>query len=336
MATIRSLVLVTAGLVLSSIAVFAFPSASELAERFAPVVHQRAASDQDYLTAFNFDRNWNGRDNWERQEWGYVLRGTVYHAVVQTPTHVYVTYLFYHPRQWNRINTRWWSHEHDLTALRVVAVREDPQDLGQPVSVETVNSGEFAFYAVAEGVELKDGNFEGVAHMEGTHPVVSITSKSHRLSVVEANRSAPSKGIRYHFTGRAKEPRSPKDSSCEYALVDITQTLWARRDQTGEGRPFSQPGTTAYGDAGMAFNGDNYKPDAVATPWAWDNSPAGPVAEGDWLLDPAFVFSEWYESDHPVARGYLHNPFDGPAPENAEMAMAEATRADRFHQLYDE
>ena len=38
-----------------------------LARHYAPVIHQGAASDQDYITALDFDSDWIGNNNWENQ-----------------------------------------------------------------------------------------------------------------------------------------------------------------------------------------------------------------------------------------------------------------------------
>ncbi len=38
-----------------------------LARHYGPVIHQGAASDQDYITALDFDGDWIGNNNWENQ-----------------------------------------------------------------------------------------------------------------------------------------------------------------------------------------------------------------------------------------------------------------------------
>jgi ABC-type oligopeptide transport system substrate-binding subunit len=64
------------------------PSAShqELAYHYAPVIRQGVASDQDFITAVDFDGDWVGNNNWENQPTGD-LSAYVYYSVVETETH---------------------------------------------------------------------------------------------------------------------------------------------------------------------------------------------------------------------------------------------------------
>jgi len=39
----------------------------QLAQQYAPVIYQGAASDQDYITAVDLDGDWIGNNNWENQ-----------------------------------------------------------------------------------------------------------------------------------------------------------------------------------------------------------------------------------------------------------------------------
>ena len=63
---------------------------AELARHYAPIIYQGAASDQDFITAVNFDGDWIGNNNWEHQPDG-VLRAFVYDAVIETETHWYLS-----------------------------------------------------------------------------------------------------------------------------------------------------------------------------------------------------------------------------------------------------
>ncbi len=68
----------------------------ELARRYAPVIHQGAASTQDFITAVDFDGDWVGNNNWENQPTGD-LSAHVYYSVVETETHWFLFYAIFPP-----------------------------------------------------------------------------------------------------------------------------------------------------------------------------------------------------------------------------------------------
>ncbi|MFD0134902.1 hypothetical protein ACFVIL_13195 [Streptomyces sp. NPDC127159] len=82
----------------------AAPSDADLAYRWAPLHHQDASSSYctaDYLAPVNYDGDWSTADNWEDLDANASrLTGTVYYSVAETETHRYITYAFFHPRDW--------------------------------------------------------------------------------------------------------------------------------------------------------------------------------------------------------------------------------------------
>ena len=72
-----------------------------IAVRFAPIFHQGIVGDGrfDYPANFDFDGDWVGGNNWEHAaDTKYPLKGYVYYAVSETPTHYYIHYAVFHPR----------------------------------------------------------------------------------------------------------------------------------------------------------------------------------------------------------------------------------------------
>lgn len=97
-------------------------SRAELALRWAPVHYQDVDATgahalggrADYLTAVDFDGDLNGRNNWDRAgQSGTSLAAHVYYSVVETSTHWYITYLFFHPRDWTDHPFFETEHEND-------------------------------------------------------------------------------------------------------------------------------------------------------------------------------------------------------------------------------
>src|SRR5688572_24316853 len=82
---------------------------AQLALRWAPIHYQDVdatgshalSGRSDYITKVDFDGDLNGRNNWDRTgQAGVSLAAHAYYSVVETATHWYLTYLFYHPRDW--------------------------------------------------------------------------------------------------------------------------------------------------------------------------------------------------------------------------------------------
>jgi len=58
-------------------------SHQEMARHYAPIIRQGVASDQDFITAVDFDGDWVGNNNWENQPTGD-LSAYVYYSVIET------------------------------------------------------------------------------------------------------------------------------------------------------------------------------------------------------------------------------------------------------------
>jgi hypothetical protein len=75
----------------------------EIAVRFAPDFHQGVIGNErfDYITNFDFDGDWHGNNNWEHAaDTRYPMKAYVYYSVSETPTHYFVHYAAFHPRDW--------------------------------------------------------------------------------------------------------------------------------------------------------------------------------------------------------------------------------------------
>ena len=86
---------------------------AELALRWAPVHYQDTDSsdyDADFLTRIDYDAEWNTLNNWEHQDDNpATLAGWTYYSVVETETHWFLLYGFYHPRDWEDFPDPLWS-----------------------------------------------------------------------------------------------------------------------------------------------------------------------------------------------------------------------------------
>lgn len=103
----------------------------DIARSWAPCVLQDTDDDdlQDFITRWDYD-NSDPRDNWENLQYA-LLTAHMYYAVVETSDHYYVSYFFYHPRDWTVLAkpsdsepapTRICplTHEHDFEGVTLV------------------------------------------------------------------------------------------------------------------------------------------------------------------------------------------------------------------------
>ena len=101
------------GLTLSGLPAHAAESARDLefraalALRHAPIHHQDVhvsgahalAGAADYITRVDFDQDDDASNNWDNAgDARFPLSAHAYYAVVETPTHWFITYQFFHPR----------------------------------------------------------------------------------------------------------------------------------------------------------------------------------------------------------------------------------------------
>ena len=81
----------------------------EIAVRLVPTLYQALGPDPrfDYITAFDFDGDWRGDNNWvNAADEQRRLPAWVYYAVSETNTHYFVIYAAFHPRDYKGGNER--------------------------------------------------------------------------------------------------------------------------------------------------------------------------------------------------------------------------------------
>lgn len=91
-------------------------SCEDLALHYAPVIYQGAASDQDYITAFDFVGDWTRDNNWKNLPTAN-LSAHVYYSIIETETHWFIFYSAFHPRVYtkNPCDESHGCHENDLS-----------------------------------------------------------------------------------------------------------------------------------------------------------------------------------------------------------------------------
>jgi hypothetical protein len=307
---------------------------AELALRWAPIHYQDVDATgshalggrSDYITKVDYDGDLNGRNNWDRAGNADVsLAAHVYYSVVETGSHWYLTYFFFHPRDWVDHPFFETEHENDGEGL-LLAVEKDGSDFGVLRSAVTVAHSDFFSYAPSgstwtSGRESIDGTLQSQSspHDSYQHPVTAQETQGHGLKAYPQN-TINGDGLIYYPSTTAETPSSGNDRDVQYALIDIFAPggLWAQRTNTSL---FANLGTFAgdtTGDCGVGtFScGTN----SANAPWGWDDGNDLP-GRGELATDPAKLSAEYFTVPGTLSRTYSYNPYSG-----AAAALKEAAR----------
>jgi len=305
------------------------PEHRALAEYYAPVIYQETKSAVlDYITRFDYDGDWNGSNNW-RNAYRYELQANVYYGVVESTSHIFISYAFYHPRDYTARPLEGMApkteHENDMEGCMLV-VEKDKTTWGRPILLETLAHDHFYKYDNPKyrrvkkgksGVPL-DGSIVFLKEVDGTHhqqPAIFIEAEGHGVkAATEQVRAQDFKhpGIIYRFAGRGAEvPGNNADPDVSYDLISIEDTLWARRYEIGTtslyccGDSYSLPGGQTI-LIGASFNGP-IGGCAAKPPWGWDQANDG-IEQGDLFRDPLKAVAAQVQIEG-WGGTYVHNPY---------------------------
>lgn len=309
-----------------------------LAEYYAPVVFMDTTSPTpkaDYLTGWDYDSDLDPLNNWNNLNRGDVdLRGRVYYWVLETQSHWFIGYGFFHPRDWgeagviqctaNQDVTRLGCHENDMEGALIAVQRSSESAYGDFLTMETIShSGILSFkdYQRSPSSQIS-GHFPlcnnrvcDVEFLDGTsHPFVYIEAKSHAVS--GAIRSGPrweqnfpgGDGVLYFPTGVGQVPVSGDDRRGAYELVDIV-TLWELRND-------DSIFTTETTGTGGKFLGDDGAANTASPPWRWADPDRPDTGPGVLFLDPALWMNVVHDGAVPWPMKYVARSYDlaGEAP----------------------
>ncbi len=312
---IRRIVVVTCCLALTGLgavagggAAQAAVSDADLAYHWAPVHYQDTASFKyiaDYLSAFDYDANWAGLDNWDHLDaYSSQLLGNVYFSVVENDTTWYLVYAFFHPRDWSEIPGPW-THENDMEGLLEV-VAKDGSTYGVLRAAVTIAHTDFYSYLApgspySSGQETVDGTLIMQSFGGSQHPATFQEAKGHGCYRWNGSGFPGGDGVVYYPSGTAERPSSGNDRSVGYRLVDIFDAgeLWARR--------YNSETYYSFG----TFRGDNGEDNAANAPWGWDDHDDGAIARGDMAIDPAKLVRTYFAGAGPQSSTYLRNTYQG-------------------------
>ncbi|SCF06175.1 hypothetical protein GA0070607_5054 [Micromonospora coriariae] len=309
-------------------------SRAALALRWAPIHYQDVdatgshalGGQSDYIAKVDFDGDLNGRNNWDRTgQAGTALAAHAYYSVVETSTHWYITYLFFHPRDWTDHPFFETEHENDGEGV-LFAIERDSSTYGVLRGAVTVANSDFYSYTPAgstwtSGRESIDGTlqFQASPHDTFQHPVTAQEAQGHGLKAYPQY-AINGDGLIYYPSTVAETPSNGNDRDVRYRLIDIFDAggLWAQRANASL---FAGLGTFAGDTSGDCGTGTfSCSANSANAPWGWDDGNDLP-ARGELASDPAKVSAEYFTTPAGLARTYSYNPYAG-----AAAALAKAAR----------
>ncbi len=299
-----------------------------IAYHHAPVHYQQTDRDrykEDYITRFDYDGNWLLRDNWDNLDKGD-LSAYVYYSVVESETHWFILYAFYHPRDWA---DKIWrdEHENDLEGFLSV-VRKDGTRFGSLEGMLTVFHEHFIPYAPAAS-RLKSGQreFGGPLTFEQVGAIPRVTtcqeSKGHGLRAFppldgfpSGEESSSQNFIKYYPSlDGAEAPQSGRDRHVKYKLIDLFEQgeLWDR--QLSDLMIHGDSAETFY-DWGRLKGGKEIQGRwtwelSANAPWGWDDEEDKEIFAGEIALDPIHVADVWFNGLGDFSHTYLRNQYLG-------------------------
>jgi hypothetical protein len=307
----------------------------DLAEHYAPLVAQETWFEPkaDYLARFDYDGDWRGDNNWDNLPTGS-SQAYVYWAAMETATHYFIVYNFFHPRRYAE-DCSTGCQENDNGGVIALA-RKDGSRFGKLQLMQALTNNTVYTYTsdgrIREGIHRIHGDLKV---WRESHPVVFVESGSHgvfgagdaehcRFSA-DRMEFAASTGVVYRFGGSAARPAHPNDRDVSYELLPIAEHWWHRAatregldsrtfDDYGRYTPFGGRPAAAAEEIASAFFGRKFFPNKARPFWGWHDAVALSrriLAPGQWGLDPAYAVAATLKLPQgvPFSLDYLYHPF---------------------------
>lgn len=310
----------------------------ELVFSHAPIHYQdtdNTNAQADYITRYDYDNNVLATDNWENLK-RYPLIGHAYYSVVETCTHWFVVYGFFHPQDWT--DSRFGQeHENDLEGLLSI-VRKDGSRFGKLEGMVTVYHNDFYSFTppgspLGNGRENVDGRLTLQPYEGSLRPLTVQQAKGHGLKAFPYTSDFHGKpnedGIIYYpaLTG-GQVPKNGNDRHVNYGLVDFFSTggLWEvqlseAKMPSSASKIYHTWGTFKGNKGGGCGNGVTVtcSENAAHLPWAWDdhdddrvvvnNVVHSRIPSGELALDPAHLVSVYFNGLGSFSQQYLRNRY---------------------------
>jgi hypothetical protein len=227
---------------------------ADIANAFAPVFYQALGDSPrfDYITRFDFDGDWRGDNNWENAESAAAsFLPYVYYAVSETPTHYFIHYAVFHPRDYKGgekrgrvlgellrqgagivgkrdptglLNEAALAHENDMEGcLIVVEKAKEGLEKAEAVFVETLAHNRFLEYEPA----AEEGGAFPKFKQQGRLVQLYIEPKGHGIEALGAGKDQAENEMLVYVPGeKAVAPTRAVEGGVTYELLPLAQKLW--------------------------------------------------------------------------------------------------------------
>jgi hypothetical protein len=297
---------------------------ASLALHWAPIHYQDvnkksgtgANGHSDYVVPFNYDGDFNGRNNWDHLD-QFTFSSKVQFSIAEVTSHWFITYMFYHPRDWAAGTAD--EHENDTEAV-VMMVRKDGSTFGVLEGLVTTYHEFRKSYTAASYIGKGPCNPETPPPIvfEQGHPRTYQEPEGHGLIGCTASTACVKNddGIRYFPAGIAGVPPNVipdgQQVTVNYSLTDMAPLIAHRWDSP----TFVNPNTFAGDSSGTCGEGlstcsDNaadgvWFPSDSRIPNTTQCNPLKTLPGEDWA---AFMIGYFSSSQLQPTDFYLRNPF---------------------------
>lgn len=284
-------------------------SSFDLALHWAPIHYQDVNKKSgtglngrsDYLTAFDYDGDFNGRNNWDHMQSSTTNPPAhMYYSVNESASHWFIYYVAYHPRDWAAGTAE--EHENDAEGC-ILLVRKDGTSFGLLETVTTVFHAQWRSYRVQGYIGRGPNNpetpqliqtesFGGVARPRTYqepqgHGFIGCTSSTNCVRADDGIRYVPS-------TVAGTPPLTVPDGTqvtVPYSLIDMATLTSRRYDQP----TFATPNNFAGDSSGSCGEGLSTCADNAAS-GIWSQNDERTNFDDNSLPgeDPAAFMSGWY------------------------------------------
>ena len=304
-----------------------------LAEHYAPYVAQETWFDAkaDYLARFDYDGDWRGDNNWDSLDEGS-SQAYVYYAAMETSTHWFLIYNFFHPRDYSDQCLAGSCHENDNEGL-VLTVAKDGTEFGRLQAMETLAHDNVYSYTADSRIRNGIHNIDGPIELhDGSHPVVFIEAGGHGVYGSRGDQSRYSAdrkmfsvrpvtfkfdlgarlsgggelpagtGVTYLYKGLAERPKHANDREVGYDLLPIYNHWWLRAAERSEAfdsfaayQPSGRRPAMKVVSVGTCFLGRKHAANKAKPFWGWHDRATLKkklLSPGQWALDPAYAVSQ--------------------------------------------
>ena len=302
---------------------------ADLAFHHAPIHYQDTDSTNypaEYITAIDYDSDWVSNNNWDNLGDG-LWPATVYYSVVESCSHYFITYAFFHPRDW--VDTPFdGEHENDLEGALFV-VRKNGSTYGVMEGMITVFHSDFYSF-VPNGSPLTNGheNIDGsvtFTFYEGSNRArTAQEAKGHGLKawpyINNFTGASNQDGVIYYPSrGTGETPSSGNDRSVKYQLVNIftpngfwQQALHEASMSSAMSSTFHAWGTFKGNNSGGCGGGAIFascNSNSANAPWGWNDGNDGASYRGEFALHPTNLVDHYFNGVGNFSHQYINNRY---------------------------